>query len=168
MTTFIPVFQGLITATGVITAAVVAAILARRSYVKQKESDRQEDLRKRRADEYESYIKAFHKVLYHSNVLRQQGGDNEQTKYYLGEDLAEYDRVYNYLTVIASDCVLKRATTFHDRLAKHYDNTSIDLDKITADAEIRNLYTELIFAMREDSFEATKLSMEDVSPRLNW
>jgi hypothetical protein len=86
----------------------------------------------------------------------------------LGEDLAEYDRVYNFLTVIASDSVLKRATTFHDRLAKHYDNTSIDLDKISADAEIRNLYTGLIFAMREDSFDATQLSMEDVSPLLNW
>jgi len=52
MTTYIPLFQGLITtATGVITAAVLAAILARRSYVKQKEIDRQEDLRKRRAEE---------------------------------------------------------------------------------------------------------------------
>jgi hypothetical protein len=168
MATYIPLLQTLITSTGVITAAVVAAILARRSYVKQKEIDRHEDLMKRRAEEYESYIKAFHKVVHHLKVLRRQGGHNDDTEHYLGESLAEYDRVYNFLTVIATDCVLERATTLNDRLAKIYDSESIDPDKIRADAEIRNPYTELIFAMREDCFEATKLSMEDVNPLLDW
>jgi hypothetical protein len=168
MAPYVPLFQGLITATGVITAAVVAAILARRSYVKQKEIDRDEDLRERRANEYESHIKAFREVLRHAERLYQQGGENPDTEWFLGEARAKYDEAYNYLVVIASDEVFLRATDLHARLSKHYDGESIDTNKMRADKEIRGLYTDLIAAMRRDCFEETKLSKEEIDPRLNW
>jgi hypothetical protein len=168
MAPYVPIFQSLITATGVVTAAVVAAILARRSYVKQKESDREEDLRMKRAGEYEGYIKAFREVVYHAERLHQPGRDDEKTEWFLGEARARYDEAYNYLTVIASDRVFLRATDLHERLSQHYDGESIDTDKMRADEEIKNLYTELIVAMREDCFEATELSKEQINPRLNW
>jgi hypothetical protein len=71
MDTYFPLFQSLISVAGVITAAVVAAILARRSYVDQKGIDREEDLRKRRAEEYERYMKAFREVFRRTERLHQ-------------------------------------------------------------------------------------------------
>jgi len=165
---YVPIFQGLITATGVIAAAVVAAILARRSYVRQKEIDREEDLRKRRAEEYESYIKAFREVIWHAEHLHQHGGTDSDTKWFLGEARAKYDEAYNYLIVIASDKAFLRATDLHDRLSQYYVGESIDTEKMRADREIRDLYTDLIIEMRRDCFEVTRLSKEEIDPRLNW
>jgi hypothetical protein len=167
MAPYVPLFQGLITATGVITAAVVAAILARRSYVKQKEIDRQEDLRERRAEEYESYIKASRKVVWHAERLHQQGGENADTEWFLGESRAKYDEAYNYLVVIASDDVFLCATALHERLSEHFDRASIDTEEVKAN-EIRDLYIDLITAMRRDCFEETNLSKVQISPLLNW
>ncbi len=164
----VPLFQSLNTATGVVTAAVVAAILARSSYVKQKESDREEDVRTRRAEEYEGYIKAFREVVYHAGRLHQPGGDDANTQWFLGEARARYDGAYNYLTVIASDRVFLRATDLHERLSQHYEGEIVNPDKMRADGQIKDLYTELIVAMREDCFEATELSKEQINPRLNW
>jgi sensor c-di-GMP phosphodiesterase-like protein len=168
MTPYVPLLQGLITATGVITAAVVAAILARRSYVKQKEIDRQEDLRQRRAGEYESYIKASRKIVRHAERLHEQGGENADTEWFLGESRAEYDEAYNYLVVIASDDVFLCATALHDRLSEYFDRASIDTEEMRANGEIRDLYIDLITAIRRDCFEETKLSKEQINPLLNW
>lgn len=167
MTTYIPLFQGLITATGVITAAVLAAILARRSYVKQKEIDRQEGLRKRRAEEYERFIKASRKIVRHSERLYVQGGENADTEWFLGESRAEYDEAYNYLVVIASDEVFLCATALHDHLSEHLDRASMNTEEMRANGEIRDLDVELITAIRRDCFEETKLSKEQINPLLN-
>ncbi len=164
----IPIIESLITAAGVVMAAVAAAILARGSYVKQKVRDREEDLRLKRAEEYERYIKAFREIIYHSERMRRQDQDDENTEWYLGEARAKYNAAYNYLIVIASDHVYSRASDFQKRLSKHYDGESIDTDKMRADEKIKNLYTELIFAMRKDCFEPTKLSKEQINPQLNW
>jgi hypothetical protein len=168
LATYVPIFQSLITATGVVAAAVVAAILARRSYVKQKERDREEDVRLKRAEEYERYIKAFREVAYHAKRLQQSGPDDEKTEWFLGEARAKYDAAYNYLIVIASDRVYSCASALQKRLSTHFDGQSIDTDKKRDDEEIKNLYTKLIFAMRKDCFEPTKLSKEQINPQLNW
>jgi hypothetical protein len=70
--------------------------------------------------------------------------------------------------LIASDDVFLLATNLHDRLSKHYDGESIDTNEMRADKKIRDFYTELITAMRRDCFEETKLSKEEIDPRLNW
>jgi len=163
----VPLFQSLITATGVVTAAVVAAILARQSYVKQKERDREEDIRTRRAEEYEGYIKAFRGVLYHAARLRQPGQGREDTEWFLGEARARYDETFNYLTVIASDRVFLCATDLHDRVSQHYEGATVKPKEIGADEKIGNLYTKLIVAMRKDCFEETKLSKRQINPRLD-
>ena len=169
MDTYIPLFQGLITTIGVITAAVVAAILARSSYVSQKKIDREEDLRKRRAEEYERYIKAFREVFRHTERLHRQGRESQDTEHYLGEARARYDEASNYLVVIASDDVFLCATALNESLSKHYDRDLIDTDRMRVDEEIRGVYTDLIAAMRRDCFEErTQLSKEEISSRLAW
>jgi hypothetical protein len=169
MPPYIPLLQSLISVTGVITAAVVAAILARSSYVRQKKIDRDEDLRKRRADEYERYMKAFREVFRHTERLHQQGGESQDTEHYLGEARARYDEASNYLVVIASDEVFLCATALNESLSKHYDHELLDTDRIRVDEEIRDAYTDLIAAMRRDCFEErSKLSKEEISSRLAW
>lgn len=168
MVDFVPVLQGFVTAAGVIIAAVLAAILARRSYVKQKETDREEDLRKRRAEGYENYIKASRAVIWHATRLHQQGGDSPETEWFLGEARAKYDEGYNYLLVIGSDDVSLCATALHARLSEHYAREVIDTDELRADEDIRDLYTDLIAAMRRDCFEETRLSKDQFNPGLNW
>jgi hypothetical protein len=169
MAPYVPLFQSLISVTGVITAAVIAAILARSSYVRQKEIDRDEDLRTRRAEEYERYMKAFREVFRHTERLHQQSGESQDTEHYLGEARARYDEASNYLVVIASDEVFLCATALNASLSKHYDHELIDTDKMRVDEEIREIYTDLIAAMRRDCFEKkTKLSKEEISSRLAW
>jgi hypothetical protein len=160
---YIDLFQGLPSAIGVISAAVVGAIFARRSYVKQKEIDREEDLRKRRAEEYESYIKTFRKVMKNLEDLQKQARNAEDTEWFLGEARAEYDELYTFLVVIASDEVCLRAAALHDYLSKRYNRESKDIYEMR-DEEIRNLYSELITAMRRDCFEETSLSPLQINP----
>jgi hypothetical protein len=64
--------------------------------------------------------------------------------------------------------VVLRATAPNESLSKYYDHELMDTDRMRADEEIRDFYTDLIAAMRRDCFEETKLSKEEINPRLVW
>lgn len=160
MTNLVPLIQGLIAAAGIIIGAVLTAMLGvrtyreqkridRENYRQQKDIDRQVDLRKRKEEEYLHYLKAYEDYS-RAKFL----GQPEK----LAEASAEYDAAINNLFLIAPDDVIRAVTDFH-WAGIRTEQTS---DKW------KELCATMIITMRQDVFDATKLSIAEIGDRLPW
>ncbi len=121
--------------------AILAAYVALGSVFLQRYFERRNDERKRKAEAYERYLKAF----WNSSMDEAAA--------------SEYQLALTNLYVTASDEVLKDAADFH----KYMLQPNEDIDPSMA----KRLYAAMIAEMRRDAYlRATALSEEDISSRL--
>jgi hypothetical protein len=145
MSAFIPLI-------GTIAAAIVTAVFGIVSYRRQKQTDREVELRNRRMKEYESYLAAYSATF----AWVEEGSSEEK------EAQRAYWKAYSTLFHIASDRVLLAVTDFH-RFAWKQET---ELTGEAWDQEFKNLYAAMIIEMRKDAFQETKLPKELVEERL--
>jgi hypothetical protein len=121
--------------------AIIAGYVALVSVFFQRYFERRNEERKRKAEAYERYLKAF----WNSSMDEAAA--------------SEYQLALTNLYVTASDEVLKDAADFH----KYMLQPNEDIDPNTA----KKLYAALIAEMRRDAYlRTTALSEEDIGSRL--
>lgn len=119
-------------------AAFVASAFGAAAYLYQKRVDRSEALIEKRREAYETMLEA----LYHYDPVTH----TKPTK--------EYDLARISMSLLASDKVLEALAMVHEGTC--YDGSGIgpvDLNQRTVD---------MVFAMREDVFEATEVAVSDL------
>jgi hypothetical protein len=130
----------------------------RENYVAQKETDRKIELRNLRMKGYQEYLTAFraNAALYDFPPFPE---NDDPARI---ETVQKYWLAYSNLFQIASDPVLLAVTTFHNFAWMEDTNLNPEDRK----NEFKSLYATMIFEMRKDAFEETKLQKERVEQRL--
>jgi hypothetical protein len=139
----------LIGVAGAVLAAVITANLGIKNYREQKREDRQHDLVKRKQQEYERYLTAFYRAA--------RWKDKNKGKH--AEAEADYHEAHNNLLLVGADAVIVAANAFH----RYYTDATA-----SQSGEVKHLYAKMIIAMREDGFEVTSLSTEEVAKNIPW
>lgn len=151
MSPFVSLIGNGIAALGFIVAALIARQsiknyrdqkkIDRESYIEQREIDRKNDLKKMRMEQYKQTIESVVDTI------------PDQVS-------ADYLKMQLSLFVVASDEVLRRTGAVHEVLRKESSDPPTDPKKLQ---EIKASFTAMFRAMREDCFEATELSDEEIS-----
>ena len=149
MEPYLPLVGYLVALITGIAVALIAANQAVKGYREQKILDRQEDLIRRRQQEYERYLGAF------TQAGRWKGVDPIKH----AEAEGEYHRAHDNLLLVASDDVVTAANVFH----RYYVYTSSPDPK-----ETKLRYAAMVVAMRKDGFEETTLSVKEVAMNIPW
>lgn len=130
---------------GILIAAGLAATLGLRNYSKQKDIGRRNDLKKMRMEDYKRLLEAY------VDTIPSSENPIETTP-------QEYLKAQLDLFVVASDEVVRRAGELQGHLVTHPPSSG------SRDVEhIKNLFTAMFRAMREDCFEITEISDEEIS-----
>jgi hypothetical protein len=147
-----------------VVVAVVTALLGMASYLYQKRTDMNVELRNRRVKDYDRYLTAYRAYTSLYDFGPPPAEDSEGRV----KAVNEYWLAYSNLFYIASDPVLLAVTEFH-QLA-WMDSTAWNLaDKKKEEEfnqEFKTLYTTMILKMRHDVSEKTELKRDTVEERL--
>ena len=147
-----------------VVVAVVTALLGMASYLYQKRTDMNVELRNRRVKEYDRYLTAYRGYTSLYDFGPTPADDSEDRV----KAVNEYWLAYSNLFYVASDPVLLAVTEFH-QLA-WMDSTNWDLadeeKEETFNQEFKALYTTMIMEMRNDVSEKTELKRAIVEERL--
>lgn len=177
-----------------ILAALVVAVAGVSSYRRQKGADREHELIQRKQEEYARYLLSFQ----HASRWKTQAGiwsetaeywetiqnqptptatkthanpDDLRNKQQIAENRyleatdkhadaqATYNDAHEMMLLVASDEVIVAANKFHT-----YYTESEQRDWRKA----KELYAEMIVAMRNDGFSDTKLSPEEIARNIPW
>jgi hypothetical protein len=131
----------------------------RQNYIDQKDTDRKNELIHRRMNEYERYLTAYRAKTSLRDFNRNPAWDSPEV---IKVD-TEYWLAYSSLFQIASDSVLLSVAKFH-KFAWMRETDLPDGEAWTQ--EFKRLYATMIFEMRTDAFEETKLPKELVEDHL--
>jgi hypothetical protein len=134
----------LISAAGVIFAVFLAASLGTRAYRQQKNLDRKQE-------EYRKYVAAFQAANFW-NVK----GDEPKHR----ESEVRYREAHECMLLIASKDVVDAVSSFH-----HCYLSSIPLQQ--KEEELKDKYSQMIEAMREDGFESD-ITAQEIKERITW
>jgi hypothetical protein len=143
------IIQGILTSGGAVMAAITVAAAGLFGYGRQKSADRRHELLQRRQREYERFLTAF------GNAGRWKGIDAE--KHATAE--AEYHEAHSNILLIGSDDVMAATNAFH----RYY----VDAEWLDWRRAKRH-YAEMVVAMRKDSFEESRFTVEEVAANIPW
>ncbi len=145
MDDYIPLVQSGITATAILIAALVAAILSVRTYRQQKTLDRKQE-------EYRRFIVAFDEA----NFWNIKG---ETQKHMEAE--ARYHQSRLGLLLVGSKEVIDAASSFHDC---YTSPTPLHAKQ----DELFDRFAIVVAAMRSDGFDSAITTPEEVKKRIPW
>ena len=136
---------------------LLTAYFTLRSYQRQKNIDRDIELRDLRMKAYDRYLKA-----YRGNTSLYDFGHVPATDSPVNtKAVNEYWLAYSNLFQIAPDPVLRAVTDFH-KLAWMEDT---DLKGEDNDREFKRLYAKMIIEMRRDAFEKTEFETTELNQK---
>jgi type II secretory pathway pseudopilin PulG len=137
-----------------VVVAAVTALLGMLSYLNQKRTDRQIELRKQQRTAYELYMQSYYDWTF--------------TTYGTAEDRearTKYEQAYFKLFPLASDRFLRAAMAFHDFAWNgdpDYDNNEEDREKF------EELWTSLVQVLREDAHIESSLTRKEIEDHIPW
>jgi hypothetical protein len=152
------VIVAIISAASAVVVAVITALLGLRSYRRQKDVDRTEELRKERAKAYSEYLSAY------AETERWRGISGKEKEF--GEALLNYSQNYSALFNIAVDKVIRPTSSFHEFVfVERYGDWV--WEKWLAEWKLR--HAAMLVAMREDAFvQETDIAANELAERLPW
>lgn len=134
---------------GAVIAAFIVSVAGVIGYRWQKQADRYYDLVKLRQQEYERYLKAFQEASRWKPV--------DPVMHFHAE--SDYHNSQNYMLLHASAEVLEAVNAAH----RYYVSTSPpDWRKF------KQLYAEMIIAMRKAGYTPINLSVQEISENIPW
>lgn len=143
---YVPIIQSTVMGFAIITAALLSAWLGTKAYRHQKTIDREEELRQLRAKEYERFVN----VLVQRWQYRRWPSAEQDQKW--REHLTHYDEARWNLFLIGSDEVIRTAAALDWHLVSGENDTQ----------KYIQLYTDMLFAMRADSFVVSQLDRDEI------
>jgi hypothetical protein len=161
---------------GTILATVLAGVFGIISYRSQKDTDRAIELRNQRAKGYEDYLTAYHTWVRWTDAAAAKDATSARDEMakayaaYASDEVAkhrekanfEYWLAYSHLFQIAADPVLEAVSEFHQ--FEWMGKTSLTGDDWNE--RFYELYAAMVFEIRKDVFEETKLPKDLIQERL--
>lgn len=146
MNVYLTILQSSVTGLAIITAALLTGWLGTRVYRHQKTVDREEELRQLRAKEYERFVAV---VSDRWEYLRWPQPEQEERK---RNHWAQYNKARWQLFLVGSDEVIRAAAALDWHIVKGEQ----------VNEEYIQLYTDMLFSMRADSFVVSGLDHDEI------
>jgi hypothetical protein len=161
----VAIIGAIVTLVGIVLTAILTLRsyrqqkhIDRKEYAAQKDTDRRIEMRNLRMKGYERYLTAYRADTSLYDFGHEPTLDSPVKK----KAVNEYWLAYSNLFQLASDPVLLAVAEFH-KLAWMWDT---ELKDEAFNQEFKHLYAQMIILMRQDAFEGTGLTHDDVEKRL--
>jgi hypothetical protein len=142
---------------GAVLTALVTALLGLKTYRKQKQVDRDEELRRERAKAYTAYLSAYAKTE------RWRGVEGREKEF--ADALLRYSSSYSAVLNIGSNRVFETIARFHNFVFLE-DNSDWDFTRWRTEYKLR--YAAVLLEIRNAIVEDYDISAEEIAGSLPW
>ena len=148
---------GILGLAGAALTALVTAVVGLRTYRKQKQVDRDEELRKERAKTYTAYLSAY------AETERWRGVQGRETEF--ADALVHYSSSYSAVLNIGSNKVFEPIAKFHSFV---FLESNPDWDFSQWRTEYKRRYAAVLVEIRNAIVEDYDISAEEFAGSLPW